>query len=279
MRRYLLHSPFNIYHFEAQKWQHPVHKHTYFEIIFILQGRGLHNINGNTFEYAEGDVFLLGPEDFHDFEIAELTEFCFIRFNESFSKTYTETTDRKWQQIFQNLLFTSSQSRGSIVKDKAERQKLLKLLAVLEEEYENNQSSDFEVIRDSLMQSMMVILARNLSVQTPLKNAIKDSVEDILMYIKQNIYSPSKLSIERIADEFNLSPTYISIFFKRHTGESLKQYISKHKQKLIESRLIYSKLSLTEIAYEFGFTDESHFCKQFKKFTGSTPTEFRKLKE
>jgi AraC-like DNA-binding protein len=45
---------------------------------------------------------------------------------------------------------------------------------------------------------------------------------------------------------------------------------------LIEARLQYSQHSLTEIADEFGFTDESHFCKQFRKYTGNTPTAFRK---
>jgi quercetin dioxygenase-like cupin family protein len=40
MKRYILHTSFNIYHFEATQWEHSVHKHTYFEIIFILKGQG-----------------------------------------------------------------------------------------------------------------------------------------------------------------------------------------------------------------------------------------------
>lgn len=73
MKRYTIQTPFNIYHFTASKWAHPVHNHTYYEIIFILQGNGKHQINGNLVEYQEGDVFLLGPEDSHNFEIDELT--------------------------------------------------------------------------------------------------------------------------------------------------------------------------------------------------------------
>nr|WP_236648858.1 AraC family transcriptional regulator [Spirosoma sp. 209] len=56
----------------------------------------------------------------------------------------------------------------------------------------------------------------------------------------------------------------------------MKQYIVKHKIKLIEARLLYSPLTLAEIADEFGYTDESHFCKQFRKYTGQTPGSFRK---
>lgn len=175
MQRYLLHTPFSIYHFEATTWNHPVHKHSYFEIIFILKGNGIHNINGNTFAYTEGDVFLLGPEDFHDFEINALTEFCFVRFNDSIYKNITDEKDNLWQQVMNTLLYTSSQSRGTIVHDKQERKKLHSLLAVLEEENENPKSKYFESIRTSIMQSIMIILARNLFGETP-SPVLKDSV-------------------------------------------------------------------------------------------------------
>ncbi|MDI9862529.1 helix-turn-helix domain-containing protein [Flectobacillus roseus] len=275
MKRYILHTAFNIYHFEATQWEHSVHKHTYFEIIFILKGQGQHNLNGNSYDYSEGDVFLVGPEDFHDFEIATLTEFCFIRFNESFLKHSTQEGNT-WQKIVDSLLYTSSQSRGSIVHELSEKQKLHHLLYVLESEYQRPESQYFEIIRDNLMRSIMVILARNLLGQSASPIATNDSVEAILRYIKQHIYEPSLLTIEHLAEVFHYSPAYISIFFKRHTGEPLKQYITKLKMSLIEARLQYSQHSLTEIADEFGFTDESHFCKQFRKYTGKTPTAFRK---
>jgi YesN/AraC family two-component response regulator len=276
MKRYVLHTPFNIYHFTAKKWLHPVHNHTYFEIIFVLKGKGHHTINGNTFAYATGDVFLLGPEDSHYFEINELTEFCFIRFNESFTKNEWAEKNTCAQKSIKTLLYTSSQSRGSIVFDRKEKQKLHQLLQVLEEEYENSQSPYFESIRDSLMKSMMTILARNLFDDAAAKPVLKNSAEAILMYVKQHIYKPSQLTIDHLADVFNYAPDYLGIFFKKHTGESLKQYIIKHNIKLIEARLLYSQLPLAAIAEEFRYTDESHFCRQFRKYTNFTPSAFRK---
>ena len=276
MKRYILHTPFSIYHFEATTWMHAVHKHTYFEIIFILKGHGIHNINGNKFCYSEGDVFLLGPEDYHDFAIQGSTEFCFIRFHELIHKQSVEDKDTPWQPIIKTLLTTSSQSRGTIIEDKQEKQKLHYLLTVLEEEYKRDQSPYFAIIRDSLLRSMLIILARNLFGHSLASPQTTDSVESILMYIRQHIYQPRKLTIDHLADTFHYAPAYISLFFKKQTGESLKQYIIKYKVKLIEARLLYSPLNLAQIADEFGYTDESHLCKQFRKYTGSTPSAFRK---
>lgn len=108
MKRYILHSPFSIYHFEANTWAHATHNHTYFEIIFILKGTGTHHINGNTFYYGAGDVFLLGPEDYHHFTIDAPTEFSFIRFNESVHKHSSAEQDNLSGPIINALLSTSS---------------------------------------------------------------------------------------------------------------------------------------------------------------------------
>jgi AraC-like DNA-binding protein len=267
-----------MYHFEAITWLHPVHNHTYFEIIFILQGSGEHNINGNTFRYGKGDIFLLGPEDFHSFNIEERTEFCFIRFNESYSKAIGVSEDTAWNSAIETVLSTSSQSRGSLVRNPQDSAKLHKLLTVLQAEYDQHRTPYYELMRNGLMRSILLLLARNLRSshsEIPLSNH-NDSVEAILRYIKKHIYSPSKLTIANLANEFHLAPGYISNFFKKHVGESIKQYITRYKMKLIEVRLTYSQNSVSEIAYEFGFTDESHFCKQFRKLYGITPTQFKK---
>lgn len=272
MKRYILHEPFSIYRFEADVWQHSVHRHTYFEIIFVLSGSGVHHVNGHAYVYARDDVFLLGPEDFHHFEIGEITEFCFVRFNQSVERQQPEAA---WQPIIRTLLGTSSHSSNSIVTNKQQKQNLLHLLAVLEAECANEKSAYFDLVRDNILRSILLVLARNLFNHSPADDVRKNSVEAILMYIRQHIFQPECLTIAHLARQFNYAPAYISLFFKRHTGESLKQYTTRYKVRIIESRLLYSEHTLTEIADEFGYTDESHLCKQFRKHTGISPALFR----
>lgn len=104
-----------------------------------------------------------------------------------------------------------------------------------------------------------------------------DDVLSLINYIHLNIYSPEKLKVGQLADSFNISPTYITEYFKKHIGQSLQQYITEYKLKLIETRLQYTNVRLSEIAYEFGFTDQSHLNRIFKKYRGHSPTKYRKL--
>ncbi len=101
----------------------------------------------------------------------------------------------------------------------------------------------------------------------------------LLGYAHQNIYNPAALRAEKLADQFNLSPTYVSEYFKRETGESLQKYINAYRIGLIEARLLHTNSRLGEIANEFGFTDTSHLNKVFQKYKSITPSEFRKKQQ
>lgn len=281
MRRYLQYEPFNIYLFDTSEWQHPVHKHSYFEIIFIRSGRGLHVINDNTVVYTSGDVFLLGPEDYHYFDIQEHTTFCYIRFTEVYIKDPALPKLPNWLKTIEFILHSPYQNHGTIVTEAKEKEQLDHLLTVLLFEYSNREESSYELIMNSIMKAMLGILARNmvrqkLTARTKTKSA--KLIEDIILYISQHIYEPDALRMERLVERFSFSASYLSIFFKKQTGEPLQQYILRYKLKMIESRLLLSEMSISQITYEFGFTDGSHLNKLFKKYCGVSPGEFRAAK-
>jgi AraC family transcriptional regulator, L-rhamnose operon regulatory protein RhaS len=277
MRRYLLHDTFNIYRFSAERWEHPVHKHTYYEIIFILKGKGKHNLNGNTVSYRSGDVFLLGPEDYHSFDIDVPTEFCYVRFSEQYPRLADNS--REWQNVVRTLLGGQSSTITHSSIAVKEKKQLLALLNILMAEYEKRHEPHFTLIRDGIMKSMMSLMARSIRINSFPNASVKSStIEDILVYIRENIHHPERLSIGKLAARFHYAPTYLGIFFRKQTGESLKQYMIKHKLRLIETRLLYSNESLSSIAHEFNFSDESHFTKLFRKYNGVTPGTFRKRK-
>jgi YesN/AraC family two-component response regulator len=279
MKRYIQHEPFNVYLFSVSEWPHPVHKHSYFEIIFIRSGSGRHFINGSTFAYATGDVFLLGPEDYHSFDIEEPTTFCYIRFTEVFVKEHTMANSLQWVRTFEFLLNTPYQSTGSIVTDQTEKELLNHLLIVLIHEYDSSEDHD-ELVINGVMKAILVILARNVVRQrsTGLGERTKPKlIEEVLLYVCQHIHEPDALRLEQLAEYFHLSPSYLSALFKKQIGESLQVYIVKYKLKMIENRLRFSTRNVAQIADEFGFTDSSHLNKLFKKYYGVPPRAFRSV--
>ncbi|WP_315823771.1 helix-turn-helix domain-containing protein [Paraflavitalea speifideaquila] len=62
-----------------------------------------------------------------------------------------------------------------------------------------------------------------------------------------------------------ISLHYLGRYFKKQTGETLQQYITHYKLRLIEARLLHSDRRIGEIAAELQFTDESHLNRLFKK--------------
>lgn len=101
-----------------------------------------------------------------------------------------------------------------------------------------------------------------------------ETIERMLNYIREH-YPEHDLSLDRLAKEFGLSPTYISKLFKEHTENNFIDH-------LIEIRINASKTLLTdkdrkvnEIAEAVGYTNTRSFLRTFKKYTGITPTEYR----
>jgi YesN/AraC family two-component response regulator len=123
------------------------------------------------------------------------------------------------------------------------------------------------------------ILARNVSddveAAAPAAEA-EPLINRMLVHIRQHISDADKLRVDYLAAHFNLSANYVGEYFRKLTGESLQHYITQYKIKLVEQRLANSTLTISQIAGELGFTDESHLSRQFRKHNGLSPVEYRK---
>ncbi|CAH1193172.1 putative response regulatory protein [Paenibacillus allorhizoplanae] len=83
-----------------------------------------------------------------------------------------------------------------------------------------------------------------------------------------------KLSIEGIADELGVSPSYLSREFKKSTSQTFLDILNKYRiQKAIEL-LTAGKSRKYEIANMTGFNEYKNFCNVFKKYAGTSPTDF-----
>ena len=93
------------------------------------------------------------------------------------------------------------------------------------------------------------------------------------MYIRENLVK--KISLSEIAGFVGLSAPYFSTIFKEEMGENLSRYINRLRVEKAVKMLLETTLSLSEIAGECCFEDQSWFSKIFKSFTGISPGKYR----
>ncbi len=83
------------------------------------------------------------------------------------------------------------------------------------------------------------------------------------------------LSLSRQAEILNVNASYLSTLFKKETGVTLTEYVSKKRIEQASFLLSSTKLQIQTIAQNCGIYDVNYFTKLFKKQTGKTPKEFR----
>ncbi|MGN1025940.1 MAG: helix-turn-helix domain-containing protein [Faecousia sp.] len=92
-------------------------------------------------------------------------------------------------------------------------------------------------------------------------------------YIQHHLSEP--ISTEEMAKELYMSRPYLSTKFKEETGETLTDFILKEKTEEAKRLLRYSDKTATAISSYLGFSSLGHFSRTFKKYTGSSPAEYR----
>lgn len=93
-------------------------------------------------------------------------------------------------------------------------------------------------------------------------------------YISEHLHN--RIRIEEVAEYLQISPAYLSRAFKAETGMTFTDYINRKKVEEATGLLSYSEYNDLEISNLLGFSSQSYFIKIFKKYTGTTPRDYKK---
>lgn len=249
------------------------HSHTYYELVYINSGHGIHYLNENTVPYESGDLFLIAPGESHSFEMSEMSQFTYIKFTEAYFESKRHLAPDEFKVGSPELLMEMKWLKEVKICIKEPCNHILKSTInnlVLYSQHKNIGNSP-------------IAYYQILSIFGMIKEIIKDrgegiatqelNFEKLISFIHENIYNRDKLTIKSISSCFNISPTYFSNYFKRHFRISYQEYLDTYRVALIEKRLEIGGLKLKQIATEFGFTDVSHLSKTFKKIKGYPPKQ------
>jgi AraC-like DNA-binding protein len=272
-----LYLPFEVDFKELEQFPKTIRKNNFFELIYVVDGTGIQIINNNKFQYRKGNLFLVTPQDVHSFEISTVTKFFFLRFNEYYVKANSQNPQSETVLRMEYILQNASHRPGCILKNKIDKPLIASLIESIINEQSNQQIYHQKII-EQIVNAIITVVARNIALKLPknIKETTGEMVLEILHYIQENIYDPKQLKANMISEHFNISLHYLGKYFKKQTGETLQEYISNYKLRLIEARLLNSDMRINEIADELHFSDESHLNKVFRKHKGINPSEFRK---
>lgn len=104
---------------------------------------------------------------------------------------------------------------------------------------------------------------------------MNQALEKVKTYIETHF--KEELTRESLASEVFMNPDYLSKLFKKNTGSSLMDYVTKVRIERAKELLERTVLTISEIAIETGYSNTAYFTKMFKKYTnGVTPREYRK---
>src|SRR5690606_8195998 len=82
-----------------------------------------------------------------------------------------------------------------------------------------------------------------------------------------------------LTDQLHHDYNYLSNLFSEVEGITIEKYHIAQKIERVKELLVYDELSLSEIAYQLGYSSVAYLSNQFKKVTGLSPSHFKKIKE
>ncbi|WKN42860.1 helix-turn-helix domain-containing protein [Tunicatimonas pelagia] len=154
---------------------------------------------------------------------------------------------------------------------------VITLFRRLHMEYIHSQKPNFDIIHAYLLALLSEMKAFTDADGREAKNATYHLVKRFKRLIHTRV--KDNLSVSDFASLLNVSPNHLNKCTKQVAGFSASKLIDETKTMEVKYLLYQTSLTISEIASELGFLDPSYFSRFFKKCTGQTPLEYRKMIE
>ncbi len=250
------------------------HWHEHLQLIYFLSGEALIGCNSRSFQVKPGDLAVINGNELHYGENLGAILVCYmIRIDFSFLlSNQIDSCQTKYitpliqnQISFKNLV----QNDGNIIRC------VKKMIA----EY-TSQKAGYELAIKALAYELVVLLLRGYLERIYSEkehSGIMKNVrrfQKILDFLDSHYREP--ITIEQLASMACISKYHFCRLFKELTGKSAGDYLHQLRINNALKLLWESDLNITEIALASGFNDTNYFCRVFKKYRHSSPSQYRK---
>lgn len=98
-------------------------------------------------------------------------------------------------------------------------------------------------------------------------------IKQVLHHIKTQFME--ELSLKMLSQTLHIHPFYLGQLFQKETGVTFNDYLNSYRIKKAQKQLLTTSMKTSEISRNVGYLEPGYFYKQFKKYTGVSPTEYR----
>ncbi len=237
--------------------------HRQYELVYVDIGQVHNVVNSTDFVLCQGDMMLIGPNQWHSQYTDESHHACFI--------TITFNWDCQYAALLFDQVIHLQKSQSALLK------------AMIEESRSDEFMSE-ELILCYLKQLLLLLVRQQRKGKTapPEKKMVtiiseSSIVEEAVNYIKKHIYE--RLTVSRVAAHVNVSPSHLSVLFSKALNLSPSEFIRKYKLEESKRMIREGSMNFTEIAEKLSYANIHHFSNQFRATFGMSPTEYsRSLK-
>ncbi|MEF3302308.1 response regulator [Paenibacillus sp. GYB003] len=131
-----------------------------------------------------------------------------------------------------------------------------------------------ELSLDRLRDEMTASLVRLAELAVKVTQQESHLIYEIARYLQSRL--DRDISVQEVAAHFYLSREYVSRRFKQEFGETISDFLLRHRMERAKTLLLNPALKIVQIAHMTGYEDEKYFSKVFKKTFGESPAEYRK---
>ncbi|MBC8986332.1 helix-turn-helix transcriptional regulator [Pedobacter sp. N36a] len=246
----------------------------FYEFLYICSGTGKLKKGGQEVSFEKGDIFFINR--MKQYRISANTEIELItsRFTEAGKRVLRGLIDQS-----SNVIVSLSKAKSPLNlkvrlenNDRALAEKIVFLMLDMNEHPEKNENLFYFQLL-----SLVAIIERNLSFgeNKNLKQSGLKMIDKILKHIHKNIKDPKMLALPFMAETFRMPLHQLPIYFKQEIGISIKGYIGRERLTATAYLLTHTTDTISQICRSFGYSDESHFYKRFKKQYGLSPSDYR----
>ena len=260
--------------FESRWWRNYPHAHSFFEICYAFEGRGLFSIAEQQHEVRQGQVFVAKPGEVHEI-ISSEEDPLGIYF---WSYTLTQCQSQPLQTSgSDSLLHAFLTSRCWVGQQTPGMQRTLELLT----EEIAQQEPGYQQSIEGLLVKLLLDTARTLvdlpeqakQAKQPAKSPEEAAVQVIVRYLRDNLHHP--VLIRDLAAQIHLSERHTCRLFHKIRGMTIGEYVTNLRMERASQLLLDKHLPIKDVAQATGYSDVRYFTTLFHRSTGFTHALFR----